>query len=640
MSVEKYAILAVDDEPTNHIALRNILQDDYTLYTASSGSEALLMVGFMKPDLILLDLLMPEMDGFEVLGRLKSDPETAEVPVIILSALSGADNRKACFALGAAEYISKPFNSETVRARVETHIRIARHASSLIRWGLADKLTGTAGKEAFDERIAEEWKRAASDKKPLSLLMVDLDMFQVYNDTYGTAMGDMVLCAASRICCAAAMRPSDLVARIGGEEFAVLLPSSGMREAIRVAEAIRSGIESAVVPNKRFGDTSITASVGIASITPSELTTVEDFITEANSYLYTAKVSGRNRVCSAETLSSDEPKVVSDGKRAVRRHFFVINPKSFENKPRTLSDIKRRINEYFEKTGEECDIYTTLYSRDAISEIRRFMKDVPREVIVRVYAVGGDGILFDCLNGIVGLPNAELAPIPYGSQNSFVRSFGPNAKAIFRDIAKVATAPTILTDLMKCDGNYGINNCCIGIEAAATMKGYELSKAMSWLGRFWTSGMRTRAFTLGGIAALFNRDMLRQRYNGRVDDSDFDARYCAINIANAQYYGDNLCANAGAMPTDGQINILFFKTATTLRAISTMPGYLRGGWRKMANRFAYRKGTYIKVESPKPLTVVLDGEIFYDDAISVELIPAAVRIAVPGGLSYEGGKGV
>lgn len=640
MSVERYAILAVDDEPTNHIALRNILQDDYTLYTASSGSEALLMVGFMKPDLILLDILMPEMDGFEVLGRLKSDPETAEVPVIILSALTGADNQKTCFALGAADYISKPFNGETVRTRVETHIRIARHASSLIRWGLADKLTGTAGKEAFDERIAEEWKRASRDKKPLSLLMVDLDMFAVYNDTYGAAMGDMVLCAASRICCAAAMRPAELVARIGGEEFAVLLPSSGLKDAIRIAEVIRAGVESAVVPSETFGDTSITASLGVASIVPSELTTVEDFIAEANGFLYTAKVSGRNRVCSEETLNSGESKAASGGKRHVRRHFFVINPKSFENKLRTLTDIKRRINEYFETTGEECDIYTTLYSRDAISEIRRFMKNIPREVTVRVYAVGGDGILFDCLNGIVGLPNAELAPIPYGSQNSFVRSFGPNAKAAFRDIAKIASAPTILTDLMKCDGNYGINNCCIGIEAEATMKGYEMSKMMSWLGRFWTNGMKIRAYALGGVITLFNRELLRQRYNGRVDDVDFDARYGTINIANTQYYGDSFCANVGAIPTDGQVNVLFFKATTTLRALGTMPRYLSGGWRKMANRFAYRKGTYVKVESSKPLTVVLDGEIFYDNAISVEVIPSAVRIAVPAGLSYERGKNV
>ncbi|GHV07605.1 hypothetical protein FACS1894217_08720 [Clostridia bacterium] len=634
----KYTILAVDDEETNFAALHNILSADYALYPAMSGEEALNMLENIKPDLVLLDILMPDLDGFEVLKRMKANLATANIPVIVVSALTGDENERSCYALGASDYISKPFNAETVRTRVETHIRIARHTESLSRWGLIDKTTGVADSRAFEERADAEWDRALKEHSFLSVITLGVDRFRHYSNSYGRDAGDAVLRTVAKLCSAYASRPANLVARTGDSKFTIILPQSLPRDAKRVAEAIRRGVATAVIPADRFGNTAVTVSLGVASVIPTADAEIKSLLDEAAGYMRDAKRFGRNRVRSKDNAYDEEQPPVEEQREEDRHrwHLFIINARTFRQKPDALQSLKKQITDVFAATGENYKIYETRYSRDAVVRVRDYAANVvPAEDIVRVYAVGGDGILFDCLNGMVGINNAELAPVPYGSQNSFVRNFGADAKEKFRDIAALASAPTKTVDVLLCAGNYAISDCCVGVEAAATIRGYELSDDISRIG--WIAGTKlvTKAYVLGGLLAMFDPGLLRQQYTAEQDGLLFQGRYAAFNISNCKYYAETLAPNFAASPTDGLMDVLTTKGLSPLRMLSVMSGYLKGRWVKKPKIFKCERARRITISSETPMIVVLDGEIFYETSITVEVIPDMVRVVAPEGTKIE-----
>jgi diguanylate cyclase (GGDEF)-like protein len=295
----RYSILVVDDEKSNFIMLNSILSAEFSVFTAKSGEEALSRIAEDPPDLILLDIVLPGMNGFEVLKRIKESPETGNIPVIIITGLqSDADEEKGLL-LGAVDYISKPFKNAIIMARVKTHIQIIRQFRIIERLGLIDPLTDIPNRRCFDDRIGIEWRRAIREEKPVSFLMMDLDKFKNYNDTWGHPQGDVLLKAVARIFTGAARRPGDLPARIGGEEFGVLLSNTDITGALKVAEEIRSRTENArIFTADGKTETGITISIGVASLIPSRDALIADFISTADRYLYAAKESGRNRVCS------------------------------------------------------------------------------------------------------------------------------------------------------------------------------------------------------------------------------------------------------------------------------------------------------------------------------------------------------
>jgi diguanylate cyclase (GGDEF)-like protein len=300
----EFRILAVDDEKANLLVLNHILAE-YTIVTAASGTEALERVAADKPDLILLDIIMPGIDGFEVLKRLKENEETAAIPVIIITGLSSDDDEEKGLLLGAVDYITKPFKNHIVQARVRTHIQIVRQMRTIEQLGLIDPLTGIANRRSFDDRIALEWRRAHREHKPLSFMMMDVDKFKVYNDTYGHPQGDALLRELAKIFAAAAKRAADLACRLGGEEFGVLLPETDMDAALQTAEKIRLSVEALRVPTKAEGQdgslTQATISIGVVSMIPDDSMPAADFIAWADKRLYAAKAGGRNRVCSADS---------------------------------------------------------------------------------------------------------------------------------------------------------------------------------------------------------------------------------------------------------------------------------------------------------------------------------------------------
>jgi diguanylate cyclase (GGDEF)-like protein len=301
MGEQSYSILAVDDERANLAVLDKILSPEYKVLTARSGEEALARVEDAPPDLILLDIVMPDLSGFDVLKRLKESIPARKIPVIFITGLRDEEDEERGFALGAVDYITKPFKNAIVLARVRTHIQILRQMRTIEQLGLIDPLTNIANRRSFNDRINLEWRRSIRKKVPIAFLMMDLDNFKRYNDAYGHPQGDTLLKTVAEIFAAEAKRASDMAVRLGGEEFGVLLPDTDLDGALDIAERIRRNVEAARVPTADGSAlTAMTVSIGAVSAVPSEDDALRDFIEKADENLYRAKNTGRNRVCCGE----------------------------------------------------------------------------------------------------------------------------------------------------------------------------------------------------------------------------------------------------------------------------------------------------------------------------------------------------
>ena len=295
---EKHTILIVDDETINIRALSQVLRPEYTVYMARDGRTAIETAESVTPDLILLDIIMSDMSGYEVITELKNSDRTREIPVIFITGLSGVEDEEKGFLLGAVDYITKPFNNTIVRARIRQHLQTLRQLRMIKRLGVIDPLTDIANRRGFNERLEIEWAHAIRDKSTLSMLMIDIDHFKRYNDTYGHPQGDVLLQTIAAIFHQTLVRSTDFAARWGGEEFTVLLPGTNTDGALKIAERIRSDVERTAVPRADGSDTHVTISIGVYSQSPQPGDLANDFVTGADKALYAAKNSGRNKVCS------------------------------------------------------------------------------------------------------------------------------------------------------------------------------------------------------------------------------------------------------------------------------------------------------------------------------------------------------
>ena len=294
---KKNSILIVDDEKTNLMVLTHLLSQEYAIYTAKDGHDAISKAGKLLPDIILLDIVMPEMDGYEVLAALKSSEETRNIPVIFITGLDSSEDEEKGLVLKAADYISKPFRAAIVKLRVGNQIQIVNQLRTIERLSMIDQLTDLPNRRSFDNRLDLEWRRAIREKTPISLLMMDVDKFKVYNDTYGHQQGDVLLQMVAGVFKKTLKRPGDFAARWGGEEFAVLLSDSDKEGAARLAEEIRANVESAVIPYSDGSTTKVTISIGVNAECPTKESVLENFLSRADNALYKAKETGRNRAC-------------------------------------------------------------------------------------------------------------------------------------------------------------------------------------------------------------------------------------------------------------------------------------------------------------------------------------------------------
>ncbi|MBB5022701.1 GGDEF domain-containing response regulator [Desulfurispira natronophila] len=301
---KKPLILIADDSRATVHALVDHLCDSYRVQMAYTGTKALSMAKSIKPDLILLDIVMPEMDGYEVCHHLKEDNCTKNIPVIFITSRGSTDDEEKGLRIGAVDYISKPFQPAIVRARVHTHMTLKHKTDQLERLSMVDGLTQIPNRRFFDQQLEKLGKQAIRNRTPISLLMVDVDKFKPYNDNYGHGAGDEALRIVARTLADAISRPMDVVTRYGGEEFAVILPETDSQGAVKVAKNLRAAIETLNLPHE-YSDTAdhITVSLGARSVVPDTMESLKTLCRQCDEALYAAKERGRNRVVAYETLA-------------------------------------------------------------------------------------------------------------------------------------------------------------------------------------------------------------------------------------------------------------------------------------------------------------------------------------------------
>jgi diguanylate cyclase (GGDEF)-like protein len=295
MDLDKnFRVLTVSDNCTNLDILSSILVPYYDVKMATSNSEAFALLKGLDINLIILDVAMQSKECHEFLARVKSNEDTVRIPVILIGDSSKPEYEELGFALGAVDYIDKPFRSSIVKVRVNNQRLIVKQIKAIEELNLLDPVTGISNRRGFDNRIHLEWLRAIRDKMILSLAIADIDHFKAYNDTYGHIQGDVLLRSLARQFSSMLKRPADFVARWGGEEFVIMLPNTELSGATMHSEEIRKSVEKMIVPNLPPA----TISIGVASILPSVNSSMEDLFMMADKALYRAKNSGRNKVCS------------------------------------------------------------------------------------------------------------------------------------------------------------------------------------------------------------------------------------------------------------------------------------------------------------------------------------------------------
>ena len=298
-------VLVVDDEPDTCAAVALALDPGYHVLTASDGQAALAAARTSRPDLILLDLMMPRLDGFQVLEQLRADPATREIPVLVVSARRDDADKVHGLTLGAVDYLEKPFSVLELRARVERTVRLLRSQSALREEAQTDPLTGLANLRAFRAHLERESKRARRYHTPLTCVMADLDQLKVINDELGHAAGDRAIATLAAIL-REELRETDLGARYGGDEFVVLLPQTEAAAGQVYAERVRTRLaETELLLGGRWG--ALGVSFGVACQAPGSSALPESLVAAADAALYQAKRAGRGRVAVAERPPGRRP---------------------------------------------------------------------------------------------------------------------------------------------------------------------------------------------------------------------------------------------------------------------------------------------------------------------------------------------
>jgi diguanylate cyclase (GGDEF)-like protein len=288
-------ILVVDDQPINIQAVYNILNPDYVVAAATSGADALEFCQETIPDLILLDVLMPDMSGLEVCQQLKQDDLTRDIPIIFVTSISKQEDEDDCWLAGAVDFISKPVNPTTLKNRIKAHLTIKYQRDMLMKLVFIDGLTGLYNRRYFDEHLQKLQNAGAREGGDTAILLMDVDCFKLYNDHYGHLKGDEVLRIVASVIIESLLRPADFACRYGGEEMVVVLPDTDCTGALQVAERIRRCLFDKKIEHIKSPHNFISISIGVTSFC-SAAEKKRDVVQLADEHLYEAKKLGRNTV--------------------------------------------------------------------------------------------------------------------------------------------------------------------------------------------------------------------------------------------------------------------------------------------------------------------------------------------------------
>ena len=299
LETKRARVLVVEDDPSCTRVLTEILNDHYEVSVASDAERAIQIGERGRPDLVLLNVTMRGLDGYEICRRLKSNPATSEIPIILVTAHESIDDQIRGLEAGAVDFINRPVHAPLVLARARTHIALKQHADRLRELALTDMLTDVANRRCFEDRLRSEWRRCRRNGSPIALIMIDIDHFKQYNDAHGHQAGDRCLAQVAAAMKNTLRRPGDLLSRYGGEEFACLLPETGLGQAMRRAEELGRSVENLRIPHPHSAaGPVVTVSRGVAALVPSADLRPRELVRAADAMLYAAKRVGRNRTMS------------------------------------------------------------------------------------------------------------------------------------------------------------------------------------------------------------------------------------------------------------------------------------------------------------------------------------------------------
>ncbi len=295
-------ILIVDDDPVTSRLLQELLQTDNECDLATTGEQALDVAAAKDVDLILLDIMLPDTDGYAVCRQLKRNPRTAAIPVIFISAKVDTDDEVRGLEAGAVDYITKPISAPKILARIRTHLELKRYRDLLEDLSNIDGLTGVANRRRFDTVLAHEWSRCMRALSRISLIIIDIDFFKEYNDFYGHSAGDACIKQIAQTLRRTLPRKTDLLARYGGDEFACILPETNETGALKVAEQLHVTVGRLSIRHIQSAvpEGLVTLSMGIAAALPEPGSQVLTLIESADACLYESKNNGRNQTRSID----------------------------------------------------------------------------------------------------------------------------------------------------------------------------------------------------------------------------------------------------------------------------------------------------------------------------------------------------
>ncbi|MCL2755117.1 MAG: hypothetical protein FWD35_05315 [Oscillospiraceae bacterium] len=313
------------------------------------------------------------------------------------------------------------------------------------------------------------------------------------------------------------------------------------------------------------------------------------------------------------------------------KHIFVINPHSFRAFGGT-GNFRAQVRDCFSgHNADEYLIHISRYPRDAIGVVHNYIQSCPKDETVRVYAVGGDGILFECLNGMVGFQNAELTCVPYGNANDFTLAFGEEAAAKFRDIKSLSVAPSRPMDIIHCGSNYVMLGLTIGLVGKTVIIANDIFPKLP---PKWLRKHTKLAYSLCAVRAMFSKKIMEQKYRLTIDGQSSANQYCNIFILNTALKGGGILPVPYANPNDGNLDVLFIKNPRGLERIKVLIDNNKGHFEKRENHFDYKLCKTMKIVSDELLNVEMDGEAFYAAEITLKIIPDGIKIFVPVGLDF------
>ncbi|MDO6445911.1 diguanylate cyclase [Colwellia sp. 1_MG-2023] len=290
-------VLIVDDEKANRKILKELLQDEATIIFAKNGAQAVELARKHLPDLMLLDVIMPDRSGFEVIEEIKGDKKTMNISVIFVTGLANSDDEERGFDLGGCDYIYKPFKANIVIARVMMHLELIKQRKMLNEVAHLDALTGISNRRRMDIVLADELAANKRDNKKLAVALIDVDYFKHYNDNYGHGAGDAALKKVATSFREVLHRPRDFFARYGGEEFLIILPDSSIEGTQLIINNVMKALaEKAIKHEYSLASEFLTISIGAVIVENNQAITPADVLAQADKLLYQAKENGRNQL--------------------------------------------------------------------------------------------------------------------------------------------------------------------------------------------------------------------------------------------------------------------------------------------------------------------------------------------------------